>query len=110
MGGGSVSEEPPVEEVRERIQAYLRGLRRHRQEVCGESAEERPRRQQARAEQVAFGLTGGRVTRGIVKAVLALVVADEHPEPEGERSSGVSPGARQVLKRKAAKPVQEALW
>ncbi|MCH9728407.1 MAG: hypothetical protein K0U84_01765 [Actinomycetia bacterium] len=104
-----MSEEPPMEEVRERIQGYLRELKRHRQECRVESPEERARRQQARAEQVAHDVTGGRVTRGIVKAMLALVVADEHPEPEGEKSSGVSPGARQVLKLKP-KPVQEALW
>ena len=69
-------------------------------------------RQQARAEEITRQLTGGKVTRGIVNAILALVVADERPEPPTESSAGPAAGARQILQPKKVQTptLQDTLW
>lgn len=74
------------------------------------SSEELRRRQWARAEEIARTLTGGKkVTRGIVQAMYALVVADERPDPQEEKSSGVpAAGAREVLKSRKREPRKTA--
>ena len=70
------------------------------------SADEHDRRRQ-RAELIAQQLAGSRATHGVIRALLALVVADERTDlPLPERSQP-APGARQILQTPA---VQEALW
>lgn len=73
-------------------------------------ADERAADQQIRAEVIAAQLTGmHHPARGIVRAMLALVVADERTDLPREKSPGPDPGARQVLKT-APKVTQDALW
>ena len=68
------------------------------------------RMQTLRAQEVARLLSGGRVTRGIERAMLALVESVERPgEHVTPTSAGPVAGARQVLKPKV-KPAQEGLW
>lgn len=64
-----------------------------------------------RAQQITYQLTGN-YSPGIVKAILALVVADEAKDPPRMVGSpGPSPGARQVLAATAPKEhPQETLW
>ncbi len=74
--------------------------------------DERRAAQEKRAAEVARQLAGEDPPRGLVRALLALVEADERPDPPKPQSAGPAPGARQVLKRKKAAPaaVQEVLW
>lgn len=80
--------------------------------------DERARRQQVRAEQIARLL--GSTRPNVVRAMLALVIADEQPAPSVERTAP-APGARAALKpTPTPKPTvvakrnthanQEALW
>jgi hypothetical protein len=70
------------------------------------AGDHRRREQQiARAEQIAYELAGERVTRGIVRAILELVEADERDDlPPPARHPQSAPGARQVLQKKPARP------
>lgn len=107
--------------LRHRTRAHLAALKRNRREASTESTEERARRQRVRAEETARALTGGRITHGLLAAILELVKADEREEPRGEPSEP-APGARQVLKPKRRgasgkaavrvreSAVQEGLW
>ena len=74
--------------------------------------DERRAAQEGRAATVARQLAGGEPPRGLIRALLALVEADEKPDPPETKSSGPAPGARQVLKCKKAAPAvaQEVLW
>jgi hypothetical protein len=70
-------------------------------------AESRADDQRARAYRIAGDLAGSRISRGIVLAILALVQADERTDLPPTPPPSVTPGARQVLRKK---PTQEALW
>ena len=72
------------------------------------SYEERKADQRARAHEIAHQLAGSRLSRGIVRAMLALVEADERTDLPEPVAPGPAPGARQVLQKKA--PEQEGLW
>jgi hypothetical protein len=92
------------DELFARTQVLLASLARHRRTVGNESPEERARRQRHRAEDVAHSL--GSTRPGVVRAMLALVVADEMPSPKGDPPPPVAPGARVALPpKKAAKKV-----
>lgn len=82
-----------------RTQERLDRLRRNRREVASETPAERARRQSHRADHIVADLTGGRhVNASLRRAILALVVADEAPDPPGDLPEPKSPGARAVLK------------
>jgi len=70
-------------------------------------AESRAYDQRARAYRIARELAGSRISRGIVLAILGLVQADERTDLPPSPPPSVTPGAREVLKKK---PMQEALW
>lgn len=73
--------------------------------------DERRVEQERRALDVASELAGANPPRGLVRALLALVEADEKPDPPQPKSSGPAPGARRVLKRKKpALTAQDSLW
>ena len=92
---------PTAEERFDRVQVLTTRLARHRAEVRNETPSERARRQQHRAYEVARGL--GSTRPNMVKAMLALVQADEHTNPNGDPPAPVAPGARAALKPKSPK-------
>lgn len=108
-----------LDRLRAHIAPLLDGLARHRRAVSRDTPTERARRQQIRAEEVARSL--GSTRPSVVRAMLALVIADEHTAPRDEQTAP-APGARAALKPKVpkAKPRvvakrnthtdQEALW
>lgn len=63
-------------------------------------------------------LAGDRTTRGLVRALYALVVADEAAEPMDAERGAAAHGARRVLAQKRsagarsvdAAPIQGSLW
>jgi hypothetical protein len=65
-------------------------------------SDEQRREQETRAYQVAQQLAGDRVTRGLVRAMLALVQAVELGETA--TSTGPAAGARQVLQKNDRPP------
>ena len=78
-----------------------------------ETPDERHSRQRVRAWEVARAL--GSTAPAVVRAMLALVIADELPHPQGDPVPPKAPGAKQVLKTakpksKPAKTNQEGLW
>lgn len=111
-----------------RTQAQLATLARHRHSVRNENPSERARRQQHRAEALAHQL--GSTRPSVVRAMLAMVQADEHTNPKGDPPPPAAPGARGALKPKTPKapksqpvveggcsdlntldtPAQEQLW
>lgn len=74
---------------------------RHRNSLRHERPDERARRQQHRAEEIARQLGTTRST--VVKAMLQLVQADEAVNPKGEPPDPVAPGARAAMKPKPKK-------
>jgi hypothetical protein len=74
--------------------------------------DERRAAQDDRAAVIARQLAGADAPRGLVRVLLALVEADERPEPPQPPCPGPAPGARQVLKRRKSAPavLQEVLW
>ena len=94
------------------IGPLLDGLARHRREVRNESPGERDRRQRNRAWEVARTL--GSTKPNVVRAMLALVIADEVPDPKGDPVPDKAPGAKAVLKPKKqlrnATPNQLGFW
>lgn len=78
------------------IGPMLERLARHRREVRNESPGERAARQRVRAWEVARSL--GSTKPNVVRAMLALVIADEVPDPKGDPVPPTAPGAKQVLK------------
>lgn len=70
--------------------------------------QERQSEQSARAHQVAYELAGKRLTRGLERAILALVQSVESDAGSVAKSPGPAPGAKQVLVKTV--PVQESLW
>lgn len=74
---------------------------RHRNSLRNERPDERARRQQHRAEEIARQLGSTRST--VVKAMLQLVQADEAINPKGEPPDPVAPGARAAMKTKPKK-------
>ena len=101
-----------MSELSERIAPLLDGLARHRREVARESPGERAARQHDRAWELARSL--GSTRPGVVRAMLALVSADERPMPEGDPAPPKAVGAKAVLqprKRKAqSDPDQGSFW
>jgi hypothetical protein len=102
-----------MSELSERVAPLLDGLRRHRREVSRETPGERDTRQHNRAWEVARAL--GSTKPAVVRAMLALVAADERPMPEGDPVPPKAPGARDVFKAPRAKasradPNQESFW
>lgn len=94
-----------LDEMFHRTQERLAILRRHRREVANESPAERALRQRARADEVLRGLVGSRrVSPAFRRWALALVIADEAPDPPGDPVPPKAPGARAVLK--SAKPTK----
>lgn len=74
---------------------------RHRNSLRNERPDERARRQQHRAEEIARQLGSTRPT--VVKAMLQLVQADEAINPKGDPPDPVAPGARAAMKTKPKK-------
>ena len=75
--------------------------------------DERRIEQERRAMAIAGALAGAEPPRGLVRALLSLVEADEKPDPPEAKRSGPAPGARRVLqrKKKAMAAVEQAtLW
>lgn len=77
------------------IGPLLDSLARHRREIRNESPGERDARQHDRAWEVARSL--GSTKRNVVRAMLALVIADEVPDPKPP-AEPAAPGAKAVLK------------
>lgn len=92
--------EPTIEELFDAQQARNARAARHRYALRNEQPAERARRQQARAEQMAYEL--GSTRPNVVKAMLALVQADEVINPKGDPPPPAAPGARAVQKPKKA--------
>lgn len=82
-------------------QTQLARLARHRHSVRNERPSEKAHRQHIRAEELARRL--GSVRPSVVRAMLALVQADEHTNPKGDPPPPAAPGARGALKPKTAK-------
>jgi hypothetical protein len=95
------------DELFNKTQARMARLSRHRREVANEKPDERARRQQHRAEQMAHQL--GSTRPGVVKAMLALVQADETVNPKGDPPDPVAPGARAALKPAKKTPAKPPL-
>lgn len=75
-------------------------LRAHRRSLGGETPAQRAQRQRHRAEALTHTLSAGhpRHSPALLRAMLALVVADEAPDPPGDLPEPTPPGARAVLK------------
>lgn len=80
---------------------------RHRNSLRNERPDERARRQQHRAEEIARQLGSTRPT--VVKAMLQLVQADEAINPKGDPPPPTAPGARAVAKPKTSRTARVAL-
>lgn len=98
--------EPTIEELFDQAQACAARLTRHRMSLRNERPEERARRQQHRAEQMAHEL--GSTRPNVVKAMLQLVQADEAINPKGDPPPPTAPGARVVAKPKTSRTARVA--
>lgn len=98
--------EPTVEELFNQQQDRNVRLARHRAAIRNERPEERARRQEHRAWQMAQQL--GSTRPNVVKAMLALVQADEKTVAEGDPAEGRAPGARAALKPAPKRPPKKA--